>query len=55
MKKVLILLAALNLILFSVLGGLFLLSETYPLQPGSPLYGVQDAAEQWLKEKGLID
>ena len=37
MKKVLILLAALNLILFSVLGGLFLLSEAHPLQPGSPL------------------
>ncbi|MGC9333944.1 MAG: hypothetical protein ACP5JJ_07345 [Anaerolineae bacterium] len=47
MKRVLILLASMNLVLLAVVAGLFLLSEVYPLRPGAPLYSVQDAAEQW--------
>jgi len=47
MKKVLILFAALNLVLFGALGSLFLLSDSHPLRPGSAVYGLQDLAEQW--------
>ncbi len=47
MKKILFLFAGLNLLLFAVLAGLFLLAETSPLHPGAPFYKVQHTAEQW--------
>ena len=46
MKKILILIVALNALLVLLLAGLFVLTETYPLRPGGPLYDVQHTAEQ---------
>ncbi|MAT44078.1 MAG: hypothetical protein CL609_17220 [Anaerolineaceae bacterium] len=45
MKKIIILLVAINLSLIVLLAGLYYLAETYPFHPGSPLFGVQSFAE----------
>ena len=47
MKKALTLFLILNGLLLGLLGGLALLAETCPYQPGDPLYPVQVSAESW--------
>ncbi len=45
--KVLIPFTVLNAVIVLSLAGLFVLSEAYPLRPGSSLYRLQHTAEQW--------
>ena len=47
MKTTLTIFAIVNLFFVGVIGGLFVLSEIYPFQPGDALYGLQGAAEGW--------
>lgn len=47
MKKVLIILVAVNLILMVFLGVLVYLSEVGPIRAASPLFGLQNMADQW--------
>ena len=46
-KRVLIPFITFNVLVILALAGLFVLSEAYPLRPGSPVYRLQHAAEQW--------
>ena len=46
-KRILVPLITFNVLVILTLAGLFVLSEAYPLRPGTPLYRVQHAAEQW--------
>jgi hypothetical protein len=46
-KKVLIPFITFNILVILALAGLFILSEAYPLRPGTPVYRLQHAAEQW--------
>ena len=47
MKTILAIFVIVNLFFLGVIAGLFVLSETYPFQPGDSLYGLQGAAEGW--------
>ena len=47
MKTILTIFAIVNLFFVGVIGGLYVLSETYPFQPGDALYGLQGTAEGW--------
>lgn len=46
MKKIVITIVAINLLLVVTTGSLVLLVKTHPIQPGQPLYSLQDLAEQ---------
>ena len=45
MKKIILIIAAINLSLILVVAGLFYLSEVYPFRPGDALFKVQSLAE----------
>ena len=46
-KKVLIPFITFNILVMLALAGLFILSEAYPLRPGTPVYRLQHVTEQW--------
>lgn len=45
MKKIIMILIAINILLAGLVGGLYFLAETYPFHPGDALFGVQTFAE----------
>ena len=47
MKTILAVFVIVNLLFATVITGLFVLSTTYPLQPGDSLYGLQEFAVGW--------
>ena len=46
-KRVLIPFIIFNVLVILALAGLFVLSEAYPLRPGTSLYRLQHVSEQW--------